>query len=133
MFTEKRIGACATVFGLWQRADAVTGGGTFEQHLVDLWGVLFGDLQTESLFIFRENRGETIDGIAFGLFSACFILAHLLAPVVTGHIVGKARGVVGGRTRQELQHVGHLCRCEIRIDFFIILCLGDAHCHTENQ
>ena len=133
MFTEKRIGARATVFDLWQRADAVAGGGAFEQHFVDLRGILFGDFHTKGLLKLGENSGKAVDGITLGLFGAFFILAHLLAPVITGHIVGKTRGVVSGRPGQELQHIRHFLRGEISIYFFFILCLNDAHYHTENQ
>ena len=134
VLVEESIWTSTSILDLRQCADTVAGGCAFEQHLVDLGGVLLSDLHTEGLLELREDRSQTVDGIALGLFGAVSVLPHLLAPVISGHIVGEGRGVVFWRPGQELQHVGHVLCGEIGINSRVVLGTGCAqHQQAERQ
>ena len=131
MLIKADEGSRAAIKGLWILTDTVAGGGTLEQHLIDLRCILLADLQAEGLFKLLQDGSQTIDSITLGLISTFLILTHLLAPEVSAHVIGESHRSAVWRTRHEKSHVGHLVGGEIGIDGLCFLCIRTCCCHHD--
>ena len=120
----------AHIVSLGQGTDAIAGGSTLAQHLVNLGGFFFGDLQAERLTEFTDDAVETIDGIADGNVGTFFIESHRLAPEILHNVIGEVGSDGIGGSWAPLDHVRHLTCGEIRINGrFVTLCRGTHGCH----
>ena len=91
------------------------------EHTVNLGSFLKGDLHAEGFAEPADDALQFIFSIADSNGATLGVEAHGLAPHVLHDVVGEQGADGVGRSWQEPQHVGHVCRSEIGLDGFFVL------------